>query len=234
MSFTSSRGGSRRPEESGRSQETGRPEEQDRSQETGRPEERRTLTDPRALRALAHPLRLALLDHLMAFGSRTASECAEAVGSTASNCSYHLRTLARFGLVEAVEAEDGRERPWRSVATGLRFGRTGEPGFDLGAETAERLLADRQIDDQAELEHRALAQLAGEPEEWREASSLSGYALRLTAAELGELTGRLDALIRPYIALTRADVPEGGDVVLLHLAAFRHPDGRAVAEAREP
>ena len=109
------------------------------------------------------------------------------MGSTASNCSYHLRTLARFGLVEAVEAEDGRERPWRSVATGLRFGRTGEPGFDLGAETAERLLADRQIDDQAELEHRALAQLADEPEEWRAASSLSGYALRLTAAELEEL-----------------------------------------------
>ncbi|UAJ78497.1 helix-turn-helix transcriptional regulator [Leifsonia sp. ZF2019] len=186
--------------------------------------ERRTVTDPRALRALAHPLRLALLDHLMAFGPRTASECAEAVGSTASNCSYHLRSLAKFGLVEPAEADDGRERPWQSTATGLSFGRTDDPGFRLGADTAERLLADRQIDDQAELAHRALAQRDDQPEEWRDASMLSGYALRLTPAELKELGTKLDALIRPYIGLTRADPPEGSDVVALHLAAFRHPD----------
>jgi DNA-binding transcriptional ArsR family regulator len=186
--------------------------------------ERRTVTDPRALRALAHPLRLALLDHLMTFGPRTASECAEVVGSTASNCSYHLRTLARFGLVEPVEAEDGRERPWQSTATGLSFGRTEDPGFQLGADTTERLLADRQVEDQAELAHRALAQRDEQPEEWRDASMLSGYALRLTPAELKELGTKLDALIRPYIGLTRADPPAGSDVVALHLTAFRHPD----------
>lgn len=191
--------------------------------------ERRTVTDPRALRALAHPLRLALLDHLMAFGPRTASECAEVVGSTPSNCSYHLRALARFGLVEPVEAEDGRERPWQSTATGLAFGRTDDPGFRLGADTAERLLADRQIDDEAALAHRALAQRDDQPEEWRDASMLSGYALRLTPEELRELGGKLDALIRPYIGLTRADPPEGSDVVALHLSAFRHPDALRAA-----
>lgn len=193
--------------------------------------ERRTVTDPRALRALAHPLRLALLDHLLAFGPRTASECAEVVGSTPSNCSYHLRALARFGLVEAVEAEDGRERPWQSTATGLAFGRTDDPGFRLGADTAERLLADRQIDDEAALAHRALAQRDDQPEEWRDASMLSAYALRLTAEELKELGARLDALIRPYIGLTRADPPEGSDVVALQLKAFRHPDALRAAAA---
>ncbi|MFF2053335.1 ArsR/SmtB family transcription factor [Leifsonia sp. NPDC058194] len=189
-----------------------------------RPAERRTITDPKALRALAHPLRLALLDHLMSFGPRTASECAEVVGSTASNCSYHLRTLARFGLVEAVEAADGRERPWQSTATGLSFGRTEDPGFRLGADTAERLLADRQIDDEAALAHRALAQRDDQPEEWRDASMLTGYALRVSPAELKELGAALDALIRPYIGLTRADAPDDADVVALHLNAFRHPD----------
>lgn len=189
-----------------------------------RPPERRTVTDPRALRALAHPLRLALLDHLMAFGPRTASECAEVVGSTPSNCSYHLRALARFGLVEAVEAADGRERPWQSTATGLAFGRTEDPGFRLGSDTAERLLADRQIDDEAALAHRALAQRDDQPEEWRDASMLTGYALRLTSAELRELGGKLDALIRPYIGLTRPDAPDDAEVVALQLSAFRHPD----------
>ncbi|HEY8281786.1 MAG TPA: helix-turn-helix domain-containing protein [Leifsonia sp.] len=191
---------------------------------TARPERRERVTDPRALRALAHPLRLALLDHLMSFGPRTASECAAVVGSTASNSSYHRRAHARYGLVEPADAVDGRERPWRSTATGLQFGRTDDPAVALGTDTAERFLADKQIDDQALLEHRMLAQRDELPEPWRSASMLNGYALRLTPDELRALGERLDALIRPYIGLTRQDPPEGSDVVELHLAAFLHPD----------
>jgi DNA-binding transcriptional ArsR family regulator len=198
-----------------------------------RAEQRTTVTDPRALRALAHPLRLRLLDHLMSFGPRTASECAAVVGSTPSNCSYHLRALAKVGLVEPVEAEDGRERPWRSAATGLSFGRSEDPEFAIGSDTVERALADRQVDDEAALVHRAIAQRDEQPVEWREAAMLNGYALRLTPAELRELGERLDALIRPYIALTRPDAPAGSDVVALHLNAFRHPDAVAAARALE-
>ncbi|MBW8872873.1 MAG: helix-turn-helix transcriptional regulator [Leifsonia sp.] len=197
----------------------------------GRPERRTTVTDPRALRALAHPLRIALLDHLMSFGPRTASECAAVVGSTPSNCSYHLRALARVGLVEAAEAEDGRERPWRSASTGLSLGRTEDPEYSFGTDTVERALADRQVDDEGALVHRAIAQRDEQPVEWRDASMLSGYALKITPAELRELGEKLDALIRPYIALTRADPPEGSDVVALHLNAFRHPDAIAAAQA---
>ncbi|WP_223691330.1 helix-turn-helix domain-containing protein [Leifsonia poae] len=190
----------------------------------GRVEDRRQVTDARALRALAHPLRLALLNHLMAFGAQTASQCAEVVGSTASNCSYHLRSLARFGLVESVDPVDGRERPWRSTATGLQFGRTDDPALTLGVDSAERMLVQKQIDDEAALTRRAVAQRDGQTEPWREAMTLSGYALRMTPAELSDLDARLDALIRPYIALTRSEVPEGSDIVALHLNAYRHPD----------
>lgn len=190
---------------------------------TSRPERQHTVSDPRALRAIAHPLRLALLDYLMSFGARTASECAEVVGSTPSNCSYHLRALAKFGLVERVEAQDGRERPWQSTATGLRFG-SDDPGARLGEDTVERFLADRQVDEEAALAHRALEKRDELPQEWREAGILSGYALALTPDELRALGQQLDALIRPYIALTRADRPEGSAVVALHLNAFRHPD----------
>lgn len=190
----------------------------------GRPEDRRAVTDPRALRALAHPLRLALLDHLMAFGPRTASDCAAAVGSTPSNCSYHLRALARFGLVERVEADDGRERPWQSTATGLQLGRGDDAAVPLGADTVERFFADHQVDEEAARLHRSIAQRDSVPPAWREASILSGYALRLSPAELRELGEKLDALIRPYIALTRADAPADSAVVALNLNAFRHPD----------
>jgi DNA-binding transcriptional ArsR family regulator len=191
---------------------------------SGQAEERRQVTDARALRALAHPLRLALLNHLMAFGAQTASQCAQVVGSTASNCSYHLRSLARFGLVESVDPIDGRERPWRSTATGLQFGRTDDAALALGVGTAERMLVDKQIDDEAALTRRAVAQRDRLPEEWRDAAMLSGYALRLTPGELRQLGEKLDALIRPYIGLTRTDAPEGSDVVALHLNAYLHPD----------
>lgn len=196
----------------------------------GRREDRRTVTDPRALRALAHPLRLALLDHLMSFGASTASDCAEAVGSTPSNCSYHLRALAKFGLVERVEAEDGRERPWQSTATGLTLGRTEDPAMQFGVDTVERFFADHQIDEDAARLHRSIAQRDSVPEAWREASILSGYALRIAPDELRELGVRLDALIRPYIALTRSDAPDDSAVVVLGLNAFRHPDEKNAAE----
>ncbi len=204
--------------------------------ESGRPEVRREITDVRALRALAHPLRLALLNHLMAFGAQTASQCAEVVGSTASNCSYHLRSLARFGLVESVDPEDGRERPWRSTATGLQFGATdaqaADPATAFGIDSAERILVEKQIDDEADLTHRAVAQRDDIPTEWRDATMLSGYALRTTPDELKALGEKLDALIRPYIALTRADAPDDSDVVALHLNAYLHPDALRTAAAR--
>src|SRR4051794_3751852 len=82
-------------------------------------EARRTVTEPGELAALAHPVRLDLINHLMAAGPATASECARAVGDTPSNCSYPLRILARHGLVEAQQSGDGRERPWRATITGF-------------------------------------------------------------------------------------------------------------------
>ncbi len=184
------------------------------------------MTDPKALRALAHPLRLALLDHLMAFGVQTAAQCAVAVGSTASNCSYHLRALARVGLVERGESADGRERPWRSSSTGLEFGPR-EPGGDSRSSTA----AARAVDELAlardeELTRRALARRDSQPAEWRAAEAHNSYALRITPRELEELVGEIDRLVRPYIGLTRNEAPDEGDVAYLRLLAFRHPDAK--------
>ncbi len=189
-----------------------------------RAERRERVTDPRALRALAHPLRLALLNHLMTFGARTASECAEVVGSTASNCSYHLRALARFGLVEPLDSVDGRERPWRSVATGLDFGPHESDPADLATRAVQDVLAESRIDEDAELARRTVAGLDALPAAWRDASSMATYALRMSPSELAALAEGLDALIRPYIALTRADAPADASVVHLHLDAFLHPD----------
>jgi len=69
------------------------------------------------MRALAHPTRLALLDHLHTVDQATATECGAAVGDSPSSCSYHLRALARWKFVEEGEGGVGRERPWRATQT---------------------------------------------------------------------------------------------------------------------
>lgn len=74
----------------------------------------RAESDPARIRALAHPLRLRLLDLLDAEGDLTATQCAARTGESVASCSFHLHTLARHGYVEAAPPR-GRERPWRSV-----------------------------------------------------------------------------------------------------------------------
>src|SRR5262252_1273011 len=72
-----------------------------------------TLEDPGALRALAHPARLAVVDELYQGNERTSSELAELTGLSPSAMSYHLRALERWGIVErGTPRNDGRERPW--------------------------------------------------------------------------------------------------------------------------
>ncbi len=188
-----------------------------------RPEDRREIRDVRALAALAHPVRSALLSHLMAVGPRTASECAAAVGASASNCSWHLRHLARFGLVERDDSStDGRERPWRAAATGFHFG--GEPGSGAATRAAQEALLSVQLDEETRLARAHLRGADELPADWREASAFSTFGLLLTPAELRELVARLDAAIRPYIRMTREDAPADARPVHLGLRAFRFPE----------
>jgi DNA-binding transcriptional ArsR family regulator len=164
------------------------------------------ITEPQALEALSHPLRLELITHLMASGPATASACARAVGDTPSNCSYHLRVLAAAGLVEADASEDGRERPWRALVTG--FQTVGDAPLAVAVQRDQRLVREYV----ARREHA--------PERWRDAEAFSTYMLRLTPAELRELQEALDALIRPYVAPLRDDAPRGSELVHLGLHAF--------------
>ena len=77
---------------------------------------RTSTSDPERIRALAHPLRLALLEYLDDVGEATATQCAKHTGESVANCSFHLRLLARYGFIEPAE-QRGRERPWRRAPT---------------------------------------------------------------------------------------------------------------------
>jgi DNA-binding transcriptional ArsR family regulator len=192
-----------------------------------RTERRLEITDSRVLAALAHPLRVALLYQLNALGSRTASQCAKALGETPANCSYHLRQLAKVGLVVREEAVDGRERPWRSVYTGLDLHPPvddPDPEVVTAARATRAALANAEIEEHTRLARQYLRLERRADKAWRDASSMGSYSLRLTPEELEALVEALDAAIRPFIGLTRADPPEGAQPVHLDYKAFLRPE----------
>jgi DNA-binding transcriptional ArsR family regulator len=185
----------------------------------------RAVIGAEALAALAVPARLALLNHLLAAGPRTASECAPVVGETASNCSWHLRALEKVGLVERAPRApggDGRARPWRASAVGFVFS---DPAGDGPAEAVARTVFAGMSAEYADaLYRRYLAHQDDLPVEWTRAAGDYGYALDVTPDELAKLLGAVDALIRPYVRPIRRDAPPGSGVVQVNLRAFLNPD----------
>ena len=169
-------------------------------------ERRHRVSDPKALRALAHPLRLALLDRLMSFGEQTAAQCAEAVGSTASNCSYHLRALARVG---------SSSRAARAIVVSVRGGRRRRASSSVRLTASSPAAAERgalrwrscRWPATRSSPARRAGAISEQPAEWRAAEAFHSYALRLTAAELSQLVDEIDRLVRPFIAMTRDDAP---------------------------
>ncbi|HEY7594259.1 MAG TPA: helix-turn-helix domain-containing protein [Actinophytocola sp.] len=166
---------------------------------------RRKVRDVELLSALAHPLRAAILRYVMSVGPRTASECADAVGSSASNCSWHLRQLARFGLVESTDGGDGRQRPWRATVVGLDLG---ELADDPTTRAAQLAVFGTALVEEQKLTQRFLERSDDLEPEWRTTGTVNTYSLTVNAAELAELAQRVDDLIRPYVSTIRKDAPD--------------------------
>lgn len=179
--------------------------------------QRRRVRDAELMGALAHPLRAALLHYLMAVGPRTASECAIAVDSTASNCSWHLRQLAHFGLVEPAEAVDGRQRPWRATEVGLDLG---PPATDPALRSAQLAAIGVSLGEEQTLTQRYLDGAAELDPSWRAAATVHSYALLVTPDELAELVTKVDTLLRPYVRSIRAEAPASAAPAHVGFRAF--------------
>jgi DNA-binding transcriptional ArsR family regulator len=136
------------------------------------------------MRAVAHPVRLGILEQLAVHGPMTATELADRLDKTPSNCSWHLRKLAEHGFVEEAEGGTGRKRPWRAVSRGLRWGEGDEsPELARAGEALSQLMIEREVARLA----RARARRDQDTPQWREASTSSQSMQWLTADELGEI-----------------------------------------------
>jgi DNA-binding transcriptional ArsR family regulator len=184
---------------------------------------RPVLADAEVLASLAHPVRLDVLRYLMSDGPATASVCARAVGDTPSNCSYHLRVLARHGLVKPEGSTDGRERPWRAMITGFSTADS-EPAGPQAEAAAALLATSMQLDQRLSREY--LAGRRHVARSWRNADAFSSYKLRVSPAELRALVQQLDDAIRPFIAATRDVEPPDAETVHLGMQAFPRLRGR--------
>jgi hypothetical protein len=154
------------------------------------------LTDPRALRAYAHPVRMALVGLLRTEGPLTATRAAELLGESSGTCSFHLRQLAKYGLVEEAGGGTGREKPWRATTTSTAWDATGDATPETTAATS--LLSTIVAEQYFEQLTRWLEASPGEPAEWQRAAMLGDRILFVTPAELEELGGRVRELLDEY------------------------------------
>lgn len=143
------------------------------------------------MRALAHPVRLALIEVLSIEGPQTATEAAEHVGESPSSCSFHLRQLAKYGFVEETGDGRGRRRPWRMTQLGTTYG---DASDDAELSTAADLLSEM-------LQSRWLARWRrwrrtshAFPPQWREAGGSYETVWWVTPEELRALEAEVLSL----------------------------------------
>jgi DNA-binding transcriptional ArsR family regulator len=157
------------------------------------PPELRKITDARTLRALAHPVRIAILEALSLGGAMTATEVGEQIGESPTTCSFHLRQLAKYGFVEEAGGGKGRARPWRMTTHGMEITNThDDPETEIAIDALVSLIRERQLDRyQTWRETRATY-----PRRWRDAAEDADLVFYLTAEELKQLSEDLLALLR--------------------------------------
>jgi DNA-binding transcriptional ArsR family regulator len=185
----------------------------------------RQISDPERIRALAHPVRLELLDFLGEVEHATATECAARIGESVASCSFHLRMLEKYGYIERAERR-GREKPWRAVSKGWNLRPTLESKTSIPA-IAE--VAALNVARESERMHRFLAQLDQEPLEWLEASTVTTSTFWATADELAELSRELTNLTRRFAGRGEDPSlrPDGARPARLFATANPEPSKRA-------
>jgi len=187
------------------------------------------LTDPRALRALAHPTRLELVGLLRRRGPLTATQAAALIGESSGSTSFHLRQLAKYGLVEEAGGGEGRERPWQATAMFTGWPDVADtPELAAASGLLRGVIAERYFEQLI----RWLESHDTESEEWQEAAHFGDTLLWVTRDELLELGREEQALMDRYVERqTRPELrPPGARLVsYLHLAFPTDP-----AEPEEP
>ncbi len=184
------------------------------------PVKRRVITDPRTMRALAHPVRLALLEVLGREGELTATRAAQILDESPGNMSWHLQTLAKYGYVEETGGGKGRSRPWRIASVSNRFQTAAEdPEVEAAGEALESIFADQAYSRLRDW----WARRSSYPYVWREAAFTSDSVAYLTAEEMSELGDKIAELFVGYRDRLQNKELRPAEAEPVKLVAFGYP-----------
>jgi DNA-binding transcriptional ArsR family regulator len=188
----------------------------------------REITDARTMRALAHPVRIALLETLVIQGPMTATEVGERIGESPTTCSFHLRQLARYGFVEEAGGGRGRARPWRMTSIGMSItDNTKDPETNLASSALQRLWRQRVLGRYQDwLETRQ-----SYPDAWQRAAMEGQYVFYLTPQEMSELTDELARMLLPRMDRLRDPALRPPGSVPVEMLVFGYPIGMPPADA---
>ncbi|WP_329456334.1 winged helix-turn-helix domain-containing protein [Streptomyces sp. NBC_01497] len=152
-----------------------------------------------------HPVRVRLLDLLAERGTVTATEAAAHLGYSSGLCSFHLRQLARYGLIEEAPTDGGRAKPWRlrwdDRPSAMSAATAGED-LPVPARAGDFTALTRELEDESY--DRWLAHRARAPQEWRQEDSFSAVVY-VTPGEAAELATVLREHMEKYAA--RGEAP---------------------------
>jgi DNA-binding transcriptional ArsR family regulator len=180
----------------------------------------RDLDDPRALRAVAHPVRLSLLQALGQREPLTATEAGEMIGESPTTCSFHLRMLAKYGFVEEAGKGEGRRRPWRLSHSGFTFPAVHEdPETSLAAGALDQVLWGMMLD-------RVRKMLAARPRlsaEHQSVTSAAETVAYVTLEEAQRLKTDLWALLSTYRDRLEDHGLRPGNAIPLEMLLFTYP-----------
>jgi len=168
------------------------------------------ITDPQAMRALAHPVRLATLSRLQRNGPATATQLSEHVGASPSVTSWHLRHLATFGLVAdgpPPSGSDRRQRWWSAVSRGFRYDM---PDAPEGAEAGRLLRAEMMKQSlKAAQQWMAETEFGLEPE-WDEVAGSANTRVVVTPEEAEAIESAMERILAPYVRRRDDNDPPAG------------------------
>jgi DNA-binding transcriptional ArsR family regulator len=181
----------------------------------------REVTDARTLRALAHPVRINVLEVLYLHGPLTATEVGERIGESATTCSFHLRQLAKYGFVEEAGGGKGRARPWRVTSMGLQLTADGDdPEANVAASAVGELFRERYLS-RYQLWRQSRSSY---PLPWRKAASDTEFMLYMTADELSAFHEELAAtLLTRYLERLTEPSKRPAGAVPVEMLLFTYP-----------
>jgi DNA-binding transcriptional ArsR family regulator len=182
---------------------------------------RREITDARTMRALAHPMRIALLELLRREGELTASRAAELLNDSPGNMSWHLQTLAKYGFVEEAGGGRGRSRPWRVVTLSIdiKTALSNDPEQVAASDAVEatfREFHNMRLQEWGSQRHAY-------SDQWRQAAFYSGAVTYLTAEEMDQLSHDVTKLLEAYSNRTGPGGERPPDALPVQFVAYGHP-----------